>query len=122
MSNKFDSADKTQHHPSGIRPKGHAVLGLPYEKPKKDSRIVIPDTVKERAQMLEDRIRIVAVGAACWIDEPEPRIAVGEIALIPFLSGRSVRGKDGVIYRMVNDKDIIAEVDEFDHIAASAEG
>lgn len=99
---------------SGIRPKGHAVLGLPYEAPKKDSRIVLPDAVKERTQMLQDRIRIVAIGAACWNDEPEARARVGDLVLIPYLSGRMVRGKDGVIYRVVNDKDVIAETDEFD--------
>lgn len=118
MSNKFDVA-LTEGGPvinnlSGIRPKGHAVLGLPYEKPKKDSRIVIPETVKERTQMLEDKIRIVAIGGACWCDEPVPRAAIGDLVLIPYLSGRMVRGKDGVLYRMVNDKDIIAECDEFD--------
>lgn len=99
---------------SGIRPKGHAVLGLPYEKPKGDSRIVIPETVRERTQMLEDKIRVVAIGGACWNDEPEPRTKVGELVLIPYLSGRMVRGKDGILYRMINDKDVIAEVDEFD--------
>lgn len=105
MSNKHDS---------GIRPKGHAVLGLPYEKPKKDSRIVIPETVKERTQILEDKIRIVAIGGACWSDEPEPRAQIGDLVLIPHLAGRAVRGKDGIIYRMVNDRDVIAECDEFD--------
>ena len=110
-----DAVAKPQRqNPSGIRPKGHAVLGLPYEPPKKDSRIVIPDAVKERTQMLQDRIRIIATGAACWNDEPEARVRVGDLALIPYLSGRMVRGKDGVIYRVVNDKDVIAETDEFD--------
>lgn len=120
MSNKFDEELKRNgltwkdNNPSGIRPKGHAVLGLPYEKPKGDSRIVLPDTVKDRTSMLEDKIRIVAIGAACWKDEPEPRASIGELVLIPYLSGRMVRGKDGVLYRMVNDRDVIAEVDEFD--------
>lgn len=114
MSNKFDEGDIETKNPSGIRPKGHAVLGLPYEKPKGDSRIVIPETVKERTQMLEDRIWIIAIGAACWQDEPERRAHIGDLVLIPFLSGRSVRGKDGILYRMVNDRDVIAEVDEFD--------
>lgn len=113
MSNKFDEAG-LPINPSGIRPKGHAVLGLPYEPPKKESRIVLPETVKERTQMLQDKIRVVAIGAACWIDEPERRTKVGELVLIPYLAGRMVRGKDGVIYRMVNDKDIIAETDDFD--------
>lgn len=98
----------------GIRPKGHMVLGLPYEKPKNDSRIVIPETVKERTQMLEDRILVIAIGAACWNDEPEPRAKVGDLVLVPFLAGRMVRGKDGTVYRAVNDRDIMAECDEFD--------
>lgn len=99
---------------SGIRPKGHAVLGLPYEKSKKDSRIVIPETVKERSQMLQDKIRVVAIGAACWQDEPQARAQVGDLVLIPYLAGRMVRGKDGVVYRMVNDRDVMAECDDFD--------
>lgn len=120
MSNKFDDELKRSGlqwkdtNTSGIRPKGHAVLGLPYEKPKKDSRIVIPETVKERTQMLEDKIWVVAIGAACWNDEPEPRTKVGELVLIPYLAGRMVKGKDGRIYRMINDRDVMAEVDDFD--------
>lgn len=116
MSNRFEEqTDNFPYNPSGIRPKGHAVLGLPYEKPKGDSRIVIPETVKERTQMLQDKIRVVAIGAACWNDEPSPRAQVGDMVLIPYLSGRSVRGRDGILYRMVNDRDVIAEVDpDFD--------
>jgi co-chaperonin GroES (HSP10) len=115
MSNKFDEDKGTQAvNTAGIYPKGHAVLGLPYEAPKKDSRIVLPDTVKERTQMLQDRVRVIAVGAACWNDEPCPRARVGDLVLIPYLSGRMVRGKDGILYRMINDRDVIAEVEEFD--------
>lgn len=118
MSNKFDQpvleAVTIHADTCGVRPKGHAILGLPYEKPKGDSRIVIPETVKERTQMLEDKIRVIAIGGACWCDEPVRRAEVGQLVLIPYLSGRMVRGKNGVLYRVVNDKDIIAEVDEFD--------
>lgn len=113
MSNKFDQ-EGLPINPSGIRPKGHAVLGLPYEPPKRDSRIVLPETVRERTQMLQDKIRVVAIGAACWTDEPEPRAKIGDLVLIPYLAGRTVRGKDEVIYRMVNDRDVMAETDDFD--------
>lgn len=122
MSNKHDEVPFRpfpdgfkRPNTSGIRPKGKAVLGLPYQKPKKDSRIVIPESVQERTQMLEDKIWIIEVGAACWSDEPEPRAAVGQLVIIPTLSGRMVRGRDGVLYRMVNDRDVIAECDaDFD--------
>lgn len=119
MSNQFDSEEtaglvQIHQRECGVRPKGHAVLALPYEKPKGNSMIVIPETVKERTQMLEDKVWIIAIGAACWQDEPTPRAMVGDLVLIPYLSGRMVRGKNGVLYRMVNDRDVIAEVDEFD--------
>lgn len=115
MSNRFDRDEAIPDpNTSGIYPKGHAVLGLPYEAPKKDSRIVLPDTVKERSQMLQDRIRIVAHGEACWSDEPVARAKLNDLVLIPYLSGRMVRGKDGTLYRMVNDRDVIAVVEEFD--------
>lgn len=118
MTNKFDEGEVSREaimaKACGIRPKGHMILGLPYEKPKGDSKIVIPETVKERTQMLEDRIRIIAIGAACWNDEPEPRAKIGDLVLVPFLAGRMVRGKDGVVYRAVNDRDVMAECDEYD--------
>lgn len=117
QSKKEDIEKMLQIHQRdcGIRPKGHAILGLPYEPPKKDSLIVLPETVKERTQMLQDKIYVIAIGGACWCDEPAPRAAIGDLVLIPYLSGRMVRGKNGVLYRMVNDKDVIAECDpDFD--------
>jgi len=96
---------------SGFHPRGHAVLGLPYEPPKNGSVIVLPDNVRERTQMLEDKITVIAHGAACWIDEPEKRCEVGDVVLIPYLAGRMYKGKDGRQYRVVNDKDVIGTVD-----------
>lgn len=125
MSNRFDIA-AVQHKAaieevsytswplnlSGVHPKGHAVLGLPYQPPKKDSLIVLPDNVRERTQMLEDKLLVIDFGAACWIDEPEKRAERGDLVLIPYLAGRMVKGKDGKQYRMINDKDVIATVDQ----------
>lgn len=106
-THKAISTNKT-----GVIPKGHAVLAEPFEKKKDNSLIVLPDNVKERSQMIEDRLRILDHGAACWIDEPEPRAQIGDLVLIPNMAGRMVRGTDGKMYRIINDKDVIAVVDE----------
>jgi len=113
MSNRFDEveAKSTVQNLSGIRPKGHAVLCLPYEPPKGDSKIIIPDTVRERAKMQRDKLQVIACGDACWSDEKRPRAQIGDLVLVPYLAGRMVTGKDSLVYRIVNDRDVFAEVD-----------
>lgn len=123
MNNRFDTNMKHEQidvggwpvNFSGVHPKGHAVLGLPYEPPKK-GLVILPDNVRERTQMLEDKILVIDHGKACWVDEPEQRCEIGDLVLIPYLAGRMVKGKDGKQYRMVNDKDIIATVDKDEEV------
>jgi co-chaperonin GroES (HSP10) len=94
---------------SGLKPKGHCVLLLPYEPQVKGSRLILPESVTQRA----DYGIVVDVGAACWCDEPEARAKVGDRVMVPYLSGRIVTGpKDGKSYRAVNDKDIFMQVTE----------
>lgn len=95
---------------SGLRPLGAAVLVEYYEPERKESRIVIPDSVKERTNSLEQRARIVEIGANAWPNEP-PRAEVGSYVLISKMAGAAVLGpKDGKAYRMINDRDIFAEI------------
>lgn len=109
MSNSFDTPDPAvDPNTSGLIPQGHAVLTLPVEDRRPESKIVLPDTVKERAQMVQDKVTVVAIGGACWIDEPSPRARVGDVVYIPYMAGRMVKGpSDGILYRVINDKDVI---------------
>lgn len=106
--------DQPLANTSGLHPKGHAVLCEPYKDPKeRESLIHLPETVRERTQMLEDRVRVIEIGPACWDDEAIPRAEVGALVIIPYLAGRMVRGlKDGKQYRVINDKDVILEAEE----------
>lgn len=99
---------------SGRHPKGRAVLVLPYEPElnKPGSTILIPPQVREKNQMLENRARVIEVGAACWIDEPEPRAKVGDIVLVTRFAGFMTLGDDGVLYKLINDKDLFSTCDE----------
>lgn len=114
VSNRFDQPEPQLEVPpntSGIVPKGHAVLLVPYEPEIKKSLIHIPETVRERTMMLEERGIVIAIGAACWLHEPEPRASLGDKVYIPYLAGRMVTGPaDGKRYRIVNDNDIFAQI------------
>lgn len=113
MSNIYDQGSPA--NTSGVHPCGHAVLVKPYVSQKKDSLIVLPDTVKDRTQMLEDRATVIEIGKAAWQDEPEARCKVGDRIYIPYLAGRTVPSEhalDGQLYRLINDRDVIAVIDQ----------
>lgn len=95
---------------SGLVPLGRAVLVEHYEPEKKDSLIEIPDIVKERTLMVEQRAIVIEVGPACWPDEP-PRAKPGDKVLISKMSGYMCKGTaDGKQYRIINDRDIFAGI------------
>lgn len=95
---------------SGLKPLGRAVLVKYYEPERKESLIVIPDSVRDRMQSVEQRATIVEVGAACWPDEP-PRAWPGDKVLISKMAGYMAVGPaDGERYALVNDRDIFARI------------
>lgn len=97
---------------SGLEPLGRAVLVEHYEPEKKDSLIELPDTIKDRSLMVEQRAVVVSVGPACWPDEPA-RARVGDKVLISRMAGYMAVGPaDGRRYRLVNDRDIFAKITE----------
>lgn len=97
---------------SGLRPLGVAVLIEPHEPERKAGKIVIPQNVSDRTVMLEDRARVLAVGPSAWHDEPAPRAKPGDLVLVAKFSGYMAKGADGKTYRIVNDRDIFAGLDE----------
>lgn len=97
---------------SGLKPLGRAVLVQPYEPERKESLIVLPDEVKERNQMIEQRAIVVAVGKHAWHDEPEPRAKPGDKVLVSKFAGYNATGtSDGITYRIINDRDIFAAIE-----------
>jgi co-chaperonin GroES (HSP10) len=97
---------------SGIIPLGHAVLIRHYTPERKNSIIEIPDAVNSRDLMVEQRAVVVEVGAHCWPEEP-PRAKPGDKVYISRMAGHMVVGvKDGEQYRLVNDRDIFARIED----------
>jgi co-chaperonin GroES (HSP10) len=102
---------------SGLHPKGRAVLVLPNslenELRARGSKIVVPETASECAKMIEDRGVLIEVGAAAWMDEPEPRAVVGEFVLTSKWSGTLFTSPlDGLMYKLCNADDVYATAEE----------
>lgn len=95
---------------SGLEPLGRAVLVEYYEPEKKDSLIVIPESIQDRVNAVEQRARVIALGRSVWPDEPR-RAEPGDLVLISKMAGYACKGpKDGKSYRFVNDRDIFARI------------
>src|SRR2546421_11595873 len=98
---------------SGLEPLGVAVLVEPYEPEVKKSTIVLPETAKERATMVECRAIVIAVGPNAWHDEPCPRAKPGDKVYITRFAGNMVVGpKDGKSYRLINDRDCFCKIED----------
>lgn len=98
---------------SGLHPQGVAVLTAPYEPEVKlwSDTLVIPDSVRESLSVLENRVVVVEVGPAAWSDEPQPRAKPGDVVLITKHSGFVATGADGLLYRIVNARDLFCTID-----------
>ncbi|MDZ4345069.1 MAG: co-chaperone GroES family protein [Candidatus Binatia bacterium] len=98
-------------NPSGLDPRGVAVLIKTYEPERKGGMIEIPDNVQGRLAMVDNRAVVVAIGPSAWHDEPTPRAEVGEKVLVTKFAGFMAKGpKDGQMYRLVNDRDIFCAI------------
>lgn len=98
---------------SGLHPKGVAILLVPYEPEVKiwSDTLIIPDTVRESLQVLENRQVVVEVGPAAWDDEDVPRAVPGDVVMITKHAGFVATGADGKLYRMVNAREVFCEID-----------
>jgi co-chaperonin GroES (HSP10) len=102
-----------QENKSGLRPLGVAVLVQEYTPERKGSLIEIPENVKDRVAMVENRARVIDVGPAAWHDEPSPRAKPGDKVLITKFAGFMAKGPlDGKLYRLVNDRDIFCGIED----------
>ena len=95
---------------SGLAPLGRAILLEHYEPERKESLIVIPDNVKDRTVLLEQRAVVIEMGPHCYPDEPK-RCKPGDKVLVSRMAGYIAVGPaDGKRYLMVNDRDVFARI------------
>lgn len=93
---------------SGIKPVEFKVLVKPKAvKEKTAGGIVIPDQVKEKESFSVSEGELIAVAPLAftdpdWLDKPQ----VGETVVFAKYAGRDIKGSDGEIYRLIDDRDL----------------
>lgn len=98
---------------SGIMPQGDRVLVQVEEiEEVTEGGIVIPLSEKEKHEQAQMAAVLVATGQDAWNDYERPFAQPGERVLYQRHSGIQLRGKDGMLYRIVNDVDIIATLED----------
>jgi co-chaperonin GroES (HSP10) len=105
-------------NPSGVTPTEYKVVVLPTEVGEKIGSVFIPQTTQERDQFAVQEGKIVAVSPLAFTyaskDEWERVNAeppkVGDSVVFAKFAGLTRKGVDGKMYRIVNDKDIVAVV------------
>lgn len=102
---------------SGISPIEYKVLILADKVDEKSKGgIIIPDESKDRKQFAQMEGVLVAVSPFAftyenWSDREATQPKPGDRVLFAKYAGANVTGRDGVEYRMVNDKDVAAVLD-----------
>lgn len=98
----------------GMKATGFTVIVAPVEALEKIGSIHIPVSAKDKNEIVEQRGRIVSVGPVAFdfadFKGSEPRI--GHAVIYAKLAGFQTEGSDGRKYRILNDRDICAVLEE----------
>lgn len=97
---------------SGIVPRGNKLLVKPVEiEEKTEGGILLPTQAVDREMMAQMYGVAIEIGPMCWVDEPEPRCKVGERIIFARYAGDQFKGNDGITYRIMNARDVVATHD-----------
>ena len=99
---------------SGITPVGHRVLVLPeqVDEVTESGIVLMTASQKEREALAQMYGLVVAMGNTCYNDQPAPWCKVGDRVSFAKYSGLLYTGLDEKEYRVINDLDIVATVEE----------
>ena len=108
---------------SGLKPVGHAILIRPYEVQEYTAGgIMLPNSVRVKDQIAEQKAVIIEIGRCAWRNEPEARAKVGDKVLFSKWAGyQAVGPADGDTYRIVNDADIFTIITAEEKIVQKGE-
>lgn len=100
--------------PSKIRPVGNKILVLPdlVEQETASGIVVVTDINLEKEMMAQTEGIIIAVGNTAWADQKEAWAKVGDRVIFSKYTGHIRTGKDGKVYRILNDLDVGAVIDD----------
>lgn len=95
-----------------IKPVGYRVLVEPDKvEEKTKGGLFLPQTTQDREQQAAIKGTVVAVGEHAWKEDGEPWAKVGDRIIFAKYGGFEVED-DGKAYRLLNDEDIVAVIEE----------
>ena len=98
---------------SGIHPQGDRVLVMVETiNEKTEGGILLPETHKRDHEQAQQAGKLVDTGVDAWSDYQKPFAEIGDRVMFARHGGIEVTGKDGVLYRIMNDTDITATLDD----------
>lgn len=105
---------------TGIQPTEYKVLIFPKPVESKIGSILLPDMTKDSEKYATVEGSIVAVSPLAftyarqdeWDEAGATKPRAGDRVIYAKYAGVRVKGKDGQEYLLVNDKDIVATVEE----------
>lgn len=98
----------------GINPKGYRLLVLPdeVEVTTKSGIVISSGSQTQREELAQVDGVVVAMGNTCFDKELEPWCKVGDRVIFGKYSGIIRKGNDGKTYRLLNDENVVATLDE----------
>lgn len=97
---------------SQLQPVEYKVLVKPDKVDEMSGPLFVPAHVRDKLQLAETKSTLVACGGNAFEDWQGVRPVVGDRVYIARYAGMYVKGEDGEEYRLCNDKDISAIIDE----------
>lgn len=98
---------------SGIHPQGHRVLIAPeLVEEKTATGIVIPIQATEKEQLAQVMGLVIEVGPEAYAEHPAPWCKIGDRVIFGKYSGLTFKGKDGITYRVINDREVVATAEQ----------
>jgi len=97
----------------GIRPVGPRLLiyPIPIEE-RTEGGIILPESSRDREALRQIKAIVVDVGPEAWQDSKAPWAVCCHKVLISKYAGYLFKGLDGKDYRIINDIDVTAIIEE----------
>jgi co-chaperonin GroES (HSP10) len=109
----YDMVEWAGRNTSGIKPFGDRVLVLPDQPATKYGSILLPAVEIERAALAAETGVLVASGDGAWYWNSDrtrkyegTKPVAGDRVYFERYAGAQYRGKDGVVYRLMDDKSV----------------
>lgn len=98
-----------------IKPAGHRIVVLPddVETTTKSGIVIATGTQELREQLAQVDGVVISMGPTCFADQPEDWCAIGDRVIFGKYSG-IIREVDGKKYRIINDLDVVAVLENED--------